>query len=233
MPGYIQKALTNSSIQRRPVPNSPHTHGYSPPTALPPSSLPLPTHQIHSLQKASPASKKSSAPALLCPRHRLYHARRPRHSPKLRHTAPKPQLKQSTNPQLLLYSSRRDSTLPRQRHASPHPQRRLLPLRKQSPITCRWPFLPQRQANRSHSSPFSRRHATRYKRRHPCTLFRHVNRPLLRHRAELSALFYNAKDACTLRTTLSEMGNPQPSTPIQTDNSCAAGIANDAVKQRQ
>lgn len=51
--------------------------------------------------------------------------------------------------------------------------------------------------------------------------------------AEFGGLFTNAKDACSLRTTLIEMGHPQPPTPIQTDNSTAAGIANDTVKQRR
>jgi hypothetical protein len=51
--------------------------------------------------------------------------------------------------------------------------------------------------------------------------------------AELGALFYNAKDGVWLRTTLDEMGHPQPATPIQTDNACASGIANDTVKQRR
>jgi hypothetical protein len=36
-----------------------------------------------------------------------------------------------------------------------------------------------------------------------------------------------------LRITLHELGHPQKSTPIQTDNACAAGIANDTVKQRR
>jgi hypothetical protein len=51
--------------------------------------------------------------------------------------------------------------------------------------------------------------------------------------AEMGALFYNAKDAAWLRTTLQELGHPQPPTPIQTDNACAAGIINDTVKQRR
>jgi hypothetical protein len=49
--------------------------------------------------------------------------------------------------------------------------------------------------------------------------------------AELGPLFYNAKDACMLHTTLSEMGHPQHATPIQTNNAIAAGITNDTVKQ--
>ena len=51
--------------------------------------------------------------------------------------------------------------------------------------------------------------------------------------AELGALFYNAKDAAWLRIILEEMGHPQPPTPIQTDNLCAAGILNNTVKQKR
>ena len=51
--------------------------------------------------------------------------------------------------------------------------------------------------------------------------------------AELAALFYNGKEAAMLRNTLRDMGHPQTATPIQTDNACAAGIANDTVKQRR
>ena len=51
--------------------------------------------------------------------------------------------------------------------------------------------------------------------------------------AELGALFQNGKEAAMLRTTLTDMGHPQPATPIQTDNACAAGICNDTVKQRR
>ena len=51
--------------------------------------------------------------------------------------------------------------------------------------------------------------------------------------AELGALFLNAREAATIRTTLVELGHPQPPTPIITDNKCAAGIANDTVKQKR
>jgi hypothetical protein len=51
--------------------------------------------------------------------------------------------------------------------------------------------------------------------------------------ANLGALFYNAKDACMLCTTLTDMGHPQPATPIQIDNAVATGISNDNVKQRR
>ncbi len=51
--------------------------------------------------------------------------------------------------------------------------------------------------------------------------------------SELAALFHNGKEACPVRTCLEELGHPQPPTPIQTDNSTAAGIANDNVKQKR
>ena len=51
--------------------------------------------------------------------------------------------------------------------------------------------------------------------------------------AELGALFYNGKEAEVLRTTLQEMGYPQPPTLMLTDNKMAAGIAMDTVKQRR
>jgi hypothetical protein len=51
--------------------------------------------------------------------------------------------------------------------------------------------------------------------------------------AELGALFHNGKEACPLRIALSDMGHPQPATPIATDNSTATGIANDTIKQKQ
>jgi hypothetical protein len=51
--------------------------------------------------------------------------------------------------------------------------------------------------------------------------------------AEIGALFENTKRATILRTTLEEMGFPQPPTPVQTDNSTACGIANDNIKQQR
>jgi transposase len=51
--------------------------------------------------------------------------------------------------------------------------------------------------------------------------------------AELAALFHNARDGIPLRTALLVMGHPQAQTPIQTDNACASGIANERVKQRR
>jgi hypothetical protein len=51
--------------------------------------------------------------------------------------------------------------------------------------------------------------------------------------AEVGAIFHNAQDGEMLRTTLEELGHPQPATPIQTDNAVAEGIINDKVKQRR
>ena len=47
--------------------------------------------------------------------------------------------------------------------------------------------------------------------------------------AELGALFINAKTAVPTRTTLIEMGHPQPRTPMQTDNSTAYGLINNKI----
>jgi hypothetical protein len=51
--------------------------------------------------------------------------------------------------------------------------------------------------------------------------------------AEVGAIFINAQDAIPIRNTLIELGHPQPPTPIQTDNSTAAGFANDTIKQKR
>ena len=51
--------------------------------------------------------------------------------------------------------------------------------------------------------------------------------------SEFAGLFHNARDGVTLRTTLEEMGHPQPATPLQTDNSTATGITNGTVRQRK
>jgi hypothetical protein len=49
--------------------------------------------------------------------------------------------------------------------------------------------------------------------------------------AEFGTLFYNAKDGCIVRTTLEDLGHKQPATLIETDNSCAHGIANQNIKR--
>ena len=50
--------------------------------------------------------------------------------------------------------------------------------------------------------------------------------------AEFGALFHNTKEATPHRTTLEELGHPQPLTPVLVDNSTAVGLANDMVTQR-
>jgi hypothetical protein len=65
----------------------------------------------------------------------------------------------------------------------------------------------------------------------PCLILREVVSSAAE--AELAGLFHNGKEACPIRVTLAELGHPQPPTPIVTDNSTAAGIANDSVKQKR
>ena len=51
--------------------------------------------------------------------------------------------------------------------------------------------------------------------------------------AEIGALYMNARNAVPLRTTLAELGHPQPPTPLCTDNSTANGIMNSTIKQNR
>ena len=51
--------------------------------------------------------------------------------------------------------------------------------------------------------------------------------------AEYAALFAAGQHAASLRTTLSDMGYPQPSTTIMCDNTSAIGIATDSIKQKR
>lgn len=48
--------------------------------------------------------------------------------------------------------------------------------------------------------------------------------------AEIAATFENCKEAVGIRTTLQELGHPQPPTPVQVDNSTAYGFANKSIK---
>ena len=50
--------------------------------------------------------------------------------------------------------------------------------------------------------------------------------------AEVGAAFLTAKQACAMRTTLEELGHPQPATPLQVDNQTAVGFANDNIKHK-
>ena len=56
------------------------------------------------------------------------------------------------------------------------------------------------------------------------TIFKHVMASAAE--AEYGAVFENAKTAAPIRIALRELGHIQPATPIATDNSTAAGIAN-------
>jgi len=51
--------------------------------------------------------------------------------------------------------------------------------------------------------------------------------------AELGALFINAKEVVYLRQILTEMGHPQPKTPIQTDNTTAEGVINNKIQPKR
>eukprot|EP00957_Ditylum_brightwellii_P039820 3015014-Ditylum_brightwellii.AAC.1 len=51
--------------------------------------------------------------------------------------------------------------------------------------------------------------------------------------AELAALFYNTCKAVPLCVTLEEMGHPQPSTPLITDNNTAHGLATGAMASKR
>ena len=51
--------------------------------------------------------------------------------------------------------------------------------------------------------------------------------------AELGALFVTAKEMVPMRQALAEMGWPQPPSPVQTDNSTAAGVVNNTIVPRK
>ena len=51
--------------------------------------------------------------------------------------------------------------------------------------------------------------------------------------AEIGATYINAQESVPIRTTLEEMGHPQPPTPIQVDNTTAVGFANHTIKQKR
>jgi hypothetical protein len=65
----------------------------------------------------------------------------------------------------------------------------------------------------------------------PC----HIMREALSSTAEakLGGLFYNGKEACPICITLEELGYPQPTTVIVTDNSTASSVANNSIKQKR
>ena len=51
--------------------------------------------------------------------------------------------------------------------------------------------------------------------------------------ADIGATFLNAKDALPIRTTLEELGHPQPPNPMQVNNTTAVGFANNTIKQKR
>ena len=51
--------------------------------------------------------------------------------------------------------------------------------------------------------------------------------------AEVGSAFLAGQEGCPIRTTLIEMGHPQPATPMVTDNKVAKGIIEDTVKQKR
>jgi len=51
--------------------------------------------------------------------------------------------------------------------------------------------------------------------------------------AELGALFHNSQDGIIFRQTLTDLGHPQPKTPVHCDNATAVGIANKTVKRQR
>ena len=51
-------------------------------------------------------------------------------------------------------------------------------------------------------------------------------------KAEMGALYLNALKAVYLRQILTEMGHPQPRTPIQIDNLMAKGFVNHKIQPK-
>ena len=51
--------------------------------------------------------------------------------------------------------------------------------------------------------------------------------------AEIGTMYINSREAVPQRTALSEMGHPQPRTPMQTDNSAAHAVVTNNVKPRR
>ena len=51
--------------------------------------------------------------------------------------------------------------------------------------------------------------------------------------AELGALFLNCQEGIIFRTTLEDLGHPQPKIPVHCDNATAVGIANNTIKRQR
>jgi hypothetical protein len=51
-------------------------------------------------------------------------------------------------------------------------------------------------------------------------------------KAELGALFLNCQEGMTFKSTLENMGHPQPKIPIHCDNATTIGIPNNTIKRQ-
>ena len=51
--------------------------------------------------------------------------------------------------------------------------------------------------------------------------------------AEIGATFINVQESIHIRSTLEELGHPQPPTPICVNKSTASGFSNDNIKQKR
>ena len=51
--------------------------------------------------------------------------------------------------------------------------------------------------------------------------------------AEVAGIFHNATTAIPIRRILTEIGHPQPPTPLKTDNSTASGFVYDNIHQKR
>ena len=51
--------------------------------------------------------------------------------------------------------------------------------------------------------------------------------------AEIGTAYIIGQEAVPIRTLLYKLGNPQPATPIQVDNSTADVFANNTIKQKR
>jgi hypothetical protein len=80
-----------------------------------------------------------------------------------------------------------------------------------------------KQARRTQPTPNGPVHTT-------CQIMRNVLASAAE--AEIGALFLNGQEALPIRITLNKIGHTQPATPVQTDNSTAAGFAKDTIKQK-
>jgi hypothetical protein len=64
-----------------------------------------------------------------------------------------------------------------------------------------------------------------------CTTIKHVVGSAAE--AECGGCYHNAQKAIPIRIALAELGHPQPKTPLKTDNSTAAGFANNSMRQKR